>query len=365
MTFTDTNLKASTPYRYRLRALGKNQTVSAYSKIAGAMTLPPAATPAATSTRKPIPAPTPNPTRSRRTLQPRGHLVAPIKLTASAVSTSQINLTWTSNSNNATGLYVERSLSATGPWQRVVTLPANSTSCGNASLSESTTYYYRVVAYNSEANSDYSNVASATTLTMLPRGGPSNLAARTQAPTQIGLSWTNNAGDATGFKIESCQGSGCSSFKEIATTAADATSYKNTSLSPLTSYSYRVRAYNGKANSGYSNVATANTARDNNPPAAPMGVTAVAVSFSKISLSWNPAREGGSGVGGYNVYQNGERIGSTAVTNYSIIGLAANTQYCYTVTAYDKGGNGSTQSDPACATTKPAPKPEDPLLNER
>lgn len=36
-------------------------------------------------------------------------------------------------------------------------------------------------------------------------------------------------------------------------------SYGNTGLSPATFYSYRVRAYNGAGNSGYSNTATART----------------------------------------------------------------------------------------------------------
>jgi chitodextrinase len=50
---------------------------------------------------------------------------------------------------------------------------------------------------------------------------------------------------------------------------------------------------------------------------------------------------------------------------YSVTGLAAKTQYCYTVTAYNKEGNVSDQSAPACATTQPAPPSDDPPSNDK
>src|ERR1044071_4153116 len=63
---------------------------------------------------------------SRRVLPQRVN--TPIVLTALAVSTSQINLSWTNNSDKVAGLYVERSTSSTGPWKRVLSMPANATS---------------------------------------------------------------------------------------------------------------------------------------------------------------------------------------------------------------------------------------------
>src|SRR5262249_34857362 len=41
---------------------------------------------------------------------------APSGLTASSVSSSQINLTWIDNSTNETGFYVERATASAGPW---------------------------------------------------------------------------------------------------------------------------------------------------------------------------------------------------------------------------------------------------------
>jgi len=87
---------------------------------------------------------------------------APGGLTATATSSTQINLVWTDNSSNETGFLIERSpdnftftqIAATGP---------DATSYPDTGLASSTTYYYRVRASNSGGNSAYSMVASATT----------------------------------------------------------------------------------------------------------------------------------------------------------------------------------------------------------
>ena len=89
---------------------------------------------------------------------------------------------------------------------------------------------------------------------------PTNLRAFTFSENWINISWTastDNVG-VTGYKIERCQGAGCSSFAQITTVAG--TTYNNTGLSASTSYSYRVRAYDAAGNnSSYSNTASATT----------------------------------------------------------------------------------------------------------
>jgi serine protease len=91
---------------------------------------------------------------------------------------------------------------------------------------------------------------------------PANAAATAASTSQINLSWgaaTDSGGSGlAGYKIERCQGSGCSNFAQIATTTT--TSYSNTGLTAATSYSYRVRAYDGAGNNGgYSNTTSATT----------------------------------------------------------------------------------------------------------
>ena len=285
---------------------------------------------------------TPAPNRTSRRVN------RPVVLTALAVSTSQINLSWTNNSNKVVDLYVERSRSSNGPWKRVIAVPPNATSCANSGLPAATTYYYRVTANDSP----HSNVASATTLSWVTDRAPGNLSATATSSNQIDLSWSDDVGDVTGFKIERCEGKGCSNFVEIGHVAQNVTSYQNTDLTALTSYSYRVRAYKESSHYAYSKTASATTLRSTAPPMIPKGLVANAVSSSQINLSWN-SEAIDYGAAGFNVYQYGERIGSTAGTSYTVKRLTPNTQYCYSVQSFDKAGNSSYQSDVACATTKP------------
>src|SRR4029077_15754288 len=85
-----------------------------------------------------------------------------------------------------------------------------------------------------------------------------------------------------GFRIEQCQGVGCSAFMEIATVGANVTSYQSTGLTLGASYSYQVRAYNAAGTSGYSNIPPASPVE----LAAPSNLTATTVSSSQINLSW-------------------------------------------------------------------------------
>ena len=74
------------------------------------------------------------------------------------------------------------------------------------------------------------------------------------------LTWTDNSDNETGFKIErSMDGV---SFGEVATTGANVTSYADTGLTVGQQYHYRVAAYNGAGDSGFSNVATATPSVD-------------------------------------------------------------------------------------------------------
>jgi hypothetical protein len=86
---------------------------------------------------------------------------APTGLTASAVSSSQINLSW-SASSGATSYSVERSSSSGGTYTQIVS-GVTSTSYNNTGLSASTAYYYRVKATNTAGTSSASAVANATT----------------------------------------------------------------------------------------------------------------------------------------------------------------------------------------------------------
>jgi hypothetical protein len=87
---------------------------------------------------------------------------------------------------------------------------------------------------------------------------PSNLTATAVSSSEIDLSWTDNSNNETKFKIERSTDAGVT-FTQIGTTGANVTTYRDIGLTPLTAYSYRVRASNSAGDSSYSNTATAIT----------------------------------------------------------------------------------------------------------
>lgn len=86
---------------------------------------------------------------------------APLDLTATAISSSEIDLAWTAV-DGATGYHIERSLdSETFAWLSTV---GTVTDYNDATCAASTQYWYRIRAFTATAVSDYSNIADATTL---------------------------------------------------------------------------------------------------------------------------------------------------------------------------------------------------------
>ncbi len=90
-------------------------------------------------------------------------LNAPSGLTATAISSSQIDLSWVDNSHNEAGFRIERKTGTDGAYSEIDTVAADISIYSDTGLDESTTYTYRVRAYNGKLYSDYSNVVSATT----------------------------------------------------------------------------------------------------------------------------------------------------------------------------------------------------------
>ena len=175
--YSDAGLTPSTSYSYRVRA-GNSGGTSDYSNVSNT------ATPAA--------------------------LAAPSNLTATGASFSQINLTWTDPGPTETGSNIERCLGAgCADFAWIGSVGANVTSYSDNGLSVSTAYRYRVIAFNADEVSPYSNVATGNTLNDPPvarytwscgkiKGGRSctfNGSGSTDATGVAGWSW--NFGDGT------------------------------------------------------------------------------------------------------------------------------------------------------------------------
>jgi hypothetical protein len=87
---------------------------------------------------------------------------APSSLIATAVSRSQINLTWIDNAANETGFEIERSTDGTA-FAQIGTVGADITSVADTGLKSNKTYYYRIRAYHAADQSAYSNITAAKT----------------------------------------------------------------------------------------------------------------------------------------------------------------------------------------------------------
>ncbi len=182
---------------------------------------------------------------------------APTLLTATAVSDTQINLAWTDNATDETGIEVERGIDGVN-FALIHTTAADVEAYNNTGLSAATLYYYRVRAVNVGGASSYSNTASATTYNgpLSPPEAPSVLTATPVSIDQINLAWVDNSLYETGFEIERSL-TGSSAWSLIYTTAAEAETYSDTPVDQGVTYYYRVRAINAAGNSAYSNTASA------------------------------------------------------------------------------------------------------------
>jgi subtilisin family serine protease len=183
---------------------------------------------------------------------------------------------------------------------------------------------------------------------------PSNLNATVQSETKILLTWTDNSSNESGFKIERKTGvSGV--FAEIATVAANVTTYLDTGLLANTTYIYRIRAYDSTGYSSYSDEAVATTPTPDVIPDAPNNFVAVTISSSQIDLNWT---DNSTNESGFRIERSLSESGpwtqivvkGSDITSHSDTGLSASTTYYYRVYAYNTAGN-SAYSNTASATT--------------
>ncbi|HVN26215.1 MAG TPA: fibronectin type III domain-containing protein [Candidatus Paceibacterota bacterium] len=354
VTFEVDNLQGGFPYPFYIVAYDAAGNVSPHSPLIYGYTQayptpppppPEAPSPSPSPSGSPTPSPTPTPTptpASGDTTPPS----TPTGLSATAISSTKVNLSWTASSDNVgvTGYNVIRN------GAQIAT--ANSTAFSDTTVVGSTTYTYKVQAFDAAGNvSGQSSSASATTpasADTTPPSTPTGLSATAVSSSQINLSWTasnDNVGVA-GYKIYR-------NGSQIATSSG--TTYNNTGLTAGTTYTYTVAAYDAANNTSAQSTsanATTQSSGDTTPPSTPTNFTATVYSPTQINLAWTASTDN-VGVSGYKIYRNGTQIATSTQTSYSNTGLSVNTTYTYTVAAYDAAGNVSAQATPVTKTTPP------------
>jgi hypothetical protein len=206
-------------------------------------------------------------------------LKSPTALTATAVSSSQINLAWTDNSLSESGYRIEQSPLDDLHFTEIATVGPNVTAYSATGLNEATKYYYRVRAYNAIATSAYSSEKNATTLSNIP-AAPSGLTITSITSGAVSLAWTDNSNNETGFKIQRKQGA-TGTYTQIATPGANVTTYTSSGLLDGTQYYYKVCATNSAGDSPFSNEVNGTT-----PLISPSSLTATVVSTTQVNLNW-------------------------------------------------------------------------------
>ena len=304
----------------------------------------PQPTPTPTPTATPSPTPSPSPTPTPTPTAPS----APTGLSATTISNSQINLSWTDNANNEDGFHIERCVGAgCTNYSQIALATPNVTTFSNSGLIASTTYRYRVRAYNAGGTSGYSNIADATTsgASQSQFAAPSNLMATAMSAQQIDLMWQDNSTTEAGFKLY--RSTDNINFARIATLGPNVTAFSNTGRPASTTYYYKVFAFNATANTAYSNVASASTwAAATEKPLAPTNLAATAVSSSQVQLTWTDTANNEVG---FRIYRSLDgktfteiaKLNMVNVTGYSDSGLSSNATYYYRLRTYNAAGNSS------------------------
>lgn len=175
---------------------------------------------------------------------------SPAGLTAGAVSSSQINLSWMVSST-ATSYNVKRAATSGGPYT-IVAAGVTATDYADTGLNSGTAYYYVVSSINDSGESANSAQVGAMTLPAAPTG----LTASVASSTQLDLSWTGSFGAAS-YNVKRAATSG-GPYTTVAA-GVTATSFADTGLNDKTTYYYVVSAVDSGGESANSTEASATT----------------------------------------------------------------------------------------------------------
>lgn len=157
-------------------------------------------------------------------------------------------------------------------------------------------------------------------------------------------------------------GSSSDNYGVVSVTWVNQTTSQSGSAAGTTSWSASVPLTNGynsivviatdtADNHGTDAIMVFYAAPDTLPPSVPVNIAASNTSPNLVVITWDASTDlGGTGVQGYRIYRNGLPLGDTPFLQYYDGGVVPNSNYCYSVTAYDfaSPSNLSAQSTQSC-----------------
>jgi titin len=191
---------------------------------------------------------------------------------------------------------------------------------------------------------------------------PSGLGGGPASDTQIDLGWADNSKNESGFELHQSTTGAAGTFTVLVRTAANATSYSNTGLTPATDYCYKIRWFRSQGKSSVSAFSDVFCTRTFGKPPVPQGVVAIPSSHFNvwIDINWT---DNSNTAQGYRL----ERAALAAGPWEPLPGDVAwwvrtrrdeqrpiEVQACYRVTAFNTYGS-SEPSSAACTTPPAAP----------
>ncbi|OQW91633.1 MAG: hypothetical protein BWK78_04070 [Thiotrichaceae bacterium IS1] len=122
----------------------------------------------------------------------------PASISATALSSSSIKLTWSDSSNNETGFYIYRSPG--GEWSKISSVGANVTSYTDKGLQANTTYSYYVASYNTAGEYPSDSTSAKTQPTSIAGGTTLSITISGQYH-EITIRETSGTGDSGSYTI--------------------------------------------------------------------------------------------------------------------------------------------------------------------
>lgn len=103
----------------------------------------------------------------------------------------------------------------------------------------------------------------------------------------------------------------------------DISSFIDRGLKPNTNYEYMVKAYDVSGNKSISDKYMLTTSKDINAPTAPENLYLNSKTGWEVNISWKSSTDD-SGISGYEIYKDNEKVGETTELSFTIKGLEQN-----------------------------------------